>query len=49
MPGYVKAALLKFQHEATQKNQYDPHRWNQRMYDVKNQYADTDREKLVYA
>ena len=28
MPGYVKAALLKFQREATTKPQDAPHRWN---------------------
>ena len=32
MTGYVESALLKFQREATKKNQYFPHRWNQTMY-----------------
>ena len=39
MPGYVKAALLKFQREATTKTQYALHRWNQPTYGAKNQSA----------
>ena len=47
MPGYIKADLLKSQHEATTKPQYSPHRWNQPTYGAKTQYADTDKADLV--
>ena len=47
MPVYVQAALLKFQNKATKKPQYAPHRWNQPMYGIKTQYADTDNADLV--
>ena len=49
MPGYVKSALLKFQHEATTKPQDAPHRWNQPTYGAKTQYADTEKVDLVDA
>ena len=44
---YVQAALLKFQSEATKKNQDSPHRWNQPTYGAKTQYSDTDNVDLV--
>ena len=49
MPGYVKAALLKFQREATTKTQYALHRWNQPTYGYKIQYAITNKADLVDA
>ena len=49
MPGYIEAALLKFQREATTKPQGAPHRWNQPTYGAKTQYADTDKADLVDA
>ena len=49
MPGYVKAALLKFQREATTKPQDALHRWNKPTYGTKTQYAETDKSDLVYA
>ena len=49
MPGYVKAALLKFQREATIKPQDAPHRWNQPTYGAKTQYANTIKADLVDA
>ena len=49
MPGYVKAALLKFQCEATIKPQDAPHRKNQPTYGARTQYADTDKADLVDA
>ena len=49
MPGYVKAAILKFQRGATIKSQDAPHRWNQPTYGPKTQYADTDKADLVDA
>ena len=47
MPGYVKAALLKFQREATNETQDALHRWNQPTYGAKTQYADTDKADIV--
>ena len=47
MPGYVQAALLKFQSEANTKPQDAPHRWNQTTYGSNTQYADTDNADLV--
>ena len=47
MPGYVKAALLKFQRKATTKPQDAPHRWNQPTYGTKTQYAHTDKADLL--
>ena len=49
MPGYVKAALLKFQREATTKPQDVLHRWNKPTYGTKTQYAETGKSDLVYA
>ena len=49
MPGYVKAALLKFQCEATTKPQDAPHRWNQPTYGANMQYADINEADLVDA
>ena len=42
MLGYVKESLLKFQDKFTKKYQDAPHCWNQPVYRVKTQYADTD-------
>ena len=47
MSGYVKAALLKFQLEATTKPQDVLHRLNQPTYGAKTKYADTDKADLV--
>ena len=49
MSGYVKADLLKFQHEATTKLQDAPHRWNEPTYGAKTQYANNDKANLVDA
>ena len=49
MPGYVKASLLKFQREVTNKPQDDPHRWNQPTYGAKTLYSDTDKADLLDA
>jgi hypothetical protein len=40
MPGYIRAALHKFQHKWNQRRQDAPHSWNQPTYDAKVQYAD---------
>ena len=49
MPGYVKAALIKFQRKATTKTHDAPHQWNQPTYGAKTQYADTNKVDLVDA
>ena len=48
MPGYVQAALLKFQSEATTKPQDAPHQCNQPTYGSKTQYDDIDNADLLY-
>jgi hypothetical protein len=40
MPGYILAALHKFQHEWDQRRQDAPQSWNQPTYGAKVQYAD---------
>ena len=40
MPGYVLAALKKYQHEKPTRPQHAPHRWNQPAYGKHVQYAD---------
>ena len=47
MLGYVQAALLELQNEASTKPKNAPHRWNQPKYGAKTQYADTDNADLV--
>ena len=47
MPRYIKADLLKFQHESNQKNQDALHRCNHPMYGTKTHYANTKTEELV--
>ena len=49
MPGYVQAALLKFQIDTTKKPQDFPHRWNQPTYVTKTHYSDTNNAVLVDA
>ena len=49
MPGYVQAALLKFQSEATTKPQDAPHWWNHPTYGAKTQYSDSKNSDLVDA
>ena len=40
MPGYVEAALHKFQHPAPTRPEDSPHAWNQPTYGAKVQYAE---------
>jgi hypothetical protein len=40
MPGYVRAALHKFQHKWNGRHQDAPHSWNQPTYGAKVQHAD---------
>ena len=42
MPGYVKKALLRFQHIAKTRRQNAPHSWNKPVYGKKIQLAATD-------
>ena len=49
MPVYVQTALLKFQSDATPKNQDALHRWNQPTYGANTQYANTGNVDLVDA
>ena len=49
IPGYVQAALLKFQREATKKPQDTLHPWNQPTHGANTQYAKTDTVDLVDA
>ena len=49
MPGYVQAALLKFQNEATTNPENALHQWNQPTYGAKTQYADTNNADLLDA
>jgi hypothetical protein len=48
MPGYVQAALHKFQHPLPTKPEDSPHAWNPPNYGAKIQYApDADTTKLL--
>jgi hypothetical protein len=44
MPGYVCAALHKFQHLSPTRRQDAPHSWNQPTYGAKVQYAEKPDE-----
>ena len=39
MPGYIKAALLKYQHPEPRKPQHAPHKWDKPQYGQTTQYA----------
>ena len=49
MPGYVKKALLRFQHVAKGRRQHAPHPWNVPTYGRKVQFAKTDDSPLAPA
>ena len=49
MSGYIQAAFLKLQSEATTKPQDAPHRWKYPTYGAKTQYSDTENADLVNA
>jgi hypothetical protein len=40
MPGYIKAALHKYQHPAPARPEHSPHTWNPPIYGAKAQYVD---------
>jgi hypothetical protein len=39
MPGYIKAALHKYQHAAPARPEHAPHTWNQPIYGAKTQFV----------
>jgi hypothetical protein len=40
MPGYIKAALHKYQHTAPTHPEHAPHTWNPQIYGAKTQYVE---------
>jgi hypothetical protein len=40
MPGYIKAALHKYQHPALARPEHAPHTWNPPIYGAKTQFVD---------
>jgi hypothetical protein len=40
MPGYIKAALHKYQHAAPARPEHAPHTWNPPIYGAKTQFVD---------
>jgi hypothetical protein len=40
MPGYIKAALHKYQHAAPARPEHAPHTWNPPIYGTKTQYME---------
>jgi hypothetical protein len=44
MPGYIKAALHKFQHPAPTRPENAPHTWNPQVYGAKTQYIEAQQD-----
>jgi hypothetical protein len=42
MPGYIKAALHKYQHAAPARQEQAPHTWNPPIYGSKTQYVENE-------
>jgi hypothetical protein len=42
MPGYIKAALYKYQHAAPTLPEHAPHKWNPQVYGANAQYVEDD-------
>jgi hypothetical protein len=42
MPGYIKAALHKYQHAAPTRPEHAPHTWNPPIYGAKTQYVEDE-------
>jgi hypothetical protein len=42
MPGYIKAALHKYQHAAPTRPEHAPHTWSPPIYGAKTQYAENE-------
>jgi hypothetical protein len=40
LPGYIKAALYKYQHDALERPEQAPHTWNPPIYGAKTQFVD---------
>jgi hypothetical protein len=40
MPGYIKAALHKYQHAAPERPEHAPHTWNPPIYGAKTQFVE---------
>jgi hypothetical protein len=43
MPGYIKAALHKYQHAAPTRPDHAPHTWNPPVYGAKTQYVENEK------
>jgi hypothetical protein len=44
MPGYIKAALHKFQHQTPTRQENAPHTWNPPIYGAKAQCVESQQE-----
>jgi hypothetical protein len=44
MPGYIKAALHKYQHPAPTRPEHAPHQWNPPVYGAKTQYVEDTQD-----
>jgi hypothetical protein len=44
MPGYIKAALHKYQHPAPTIPEHAPHQWNPPVYGAKTQYVEDKQD-----
>jgi hypothetical protein len=42
MPGYIKAALHKYQHAVPARPEHAPHTWNPPIYGAKTQYVEDE-------
>jgi hypothetical protein len=42
MPGYIKAALHKYQYAALTRPEHAPHTWNPPIYGAKTQYVENE-------
>jgi hypothetical protein len=45
MPGYIKAALHKYQHSAPSRPEHAPHTWNPPIYGAKTQFVNETTPK----
>jgi hypothetical protein len=43
MPGYIRAALHKYQHAAPTHPEHAPHTWNPPIYGAKTKYVEDER------
>jgi hypothetical protein len=44
MPGYIKAALHKYQHPTPTRPEHAPHQWNPPIYGAKTQYVEDTQD-----